>query len=51
VPPFVGVAVNVTAVPLQTGFADAAMETTAVRLLLTVTVLTVNREGHPFVPV
>jgi len=36
-PPLVGVAVNVTEVPAQTGFADAAIATLTGRTLLTVT--------------
>jgi len=39
VPPFVGVAVNVTAIPWQNGLVEAAMETPACNSLLTTIVI------------
>jgi outer membrane protein W len=51
VPPFVGVAVNVTEVPEQIVVAVAAIDTLAVRIGLTVTVLVAVAFEHPPVPV
>ena len=47
VPPLVGVAVNVTEVPAQTGFAEAAIETLAAILGLTVIVTAFEVAGLP----
>jgi hypothetical protein len=47
-PPFVGVAVNVTELPEQMPVADAAMETLAVRVGLTVTAVAELVAEHPF---
>ena len=46
-PPLVGVAVNVTDVPAQTGFAEAAIETLTGRLALTVIVTMFDVAGDP----
>ena len=48
VPPFVGVAVNVTEVPAQIVVALAAIETLAVRIGLTVTAVAELVAEHPF---
>jgi hypothetical protein len=49
VPPLTGVAVNVTGVPEQTGFAEAAMETLTARFELTVIVTVLEVAGLPVV--
>jgi hypothetical protein len=46
-PPFVGVAVNVTEVPAQTGFNDAAIDTLTGRFGLTVIVIEFEVAGLP----
>jgi hypothetical protein len=46
-PPFVGVAVNVTEVPEQTGFADGATETLTGRIGFTVMVTVFEVAGLP----
>jgi len=47
VPPLVGVAVNVTDVPAQTGLADAPMETLTGEVALTVIVTELDVAGLP----
>ena len=51
VPPFEGVAVNVTEVPAQTGFAEAVIETLTGNNGFTVTVNVFVGRGPPQVPV
>ena len=46
-PPFTGVAVNVTEVPEHTGLADAAIETLTGRFGLTVIVIGLDVAGLP----
>jgi hypothetical protein len=46
-PPFVGVAVKVTAVPAQAGLADGAMLTLAERIGFTVNVIVLEVAGEP----
>ena len=46
-PPFVGVAVNVTELPGQKGFVDAAMVIPAGRLALTIMVIKFDVAGLP----
>ena len=45
--PLVGVAVNMTAVPAQTGLTEAAMETLTGRLVLTAIVMVFEVAGDP----
>ena len=47
VPPFEGVAVQVTEVPAQTGFAEAAIETLTGRIGFTVMVTVFDVAGFP----
>ena len=47
VPPFEGVAVNVTEVPAQTGFAEAAIETFTGSIGFTVMVTVLDVAGFP----
>ena len=47
VPPFEGVAVNVTEVPAQTGFAEAAIETLTCSIGFTVMVTVFDVAGFP----
>ena len=49
-PPFVGVAVNKTEVPAQTGFASAAIATLVFRTGLTTIVTEVDVAGDPDKP-
>ena len=51
VPPFTGVAVNLTEVPEHTGFADAAKVTLTGRIGLTVTVTELEVAGFPDVQI
>ena len=46
-PPFVGVAVKVTAVPAQTGLASAVIETLTGKLALTVMIMVLDVAGLP----
>ena len=48
-PPFVGVAVKATAVPAQTGLADAAIETLTGIIWFTVIVTVFEEAGFPVV--
>jgi hypothetical protein len=48
-PPFIGVAVNVTEVPAQTGLDDAAIDTPAGRFELTTIVTVLDVAGLPVV--
>ena len=50
-PPLVGVAVNVTLVPSQTGFSDDVTDTLTGRLLLTVIVTAFEVAGLPIAQV
>ena len=50
-PPFTGVAVNVTEVPEQTGLADAATVTLTGRIGLTVIVIALDVAGFPEVQI
>ena len=50
-PPLTGVAVNVTEVPAQTGFADVAMETLTGRFGFTVMVTVLEVAGFPVVQI
>jgi hypothetical protein len=51
VPPLTGVAVKVTDVPAQTGFADGVIDTLAGRLEFTVIVMIFDASGLPVVQV
>jgi len=51
VPPFTGVAVKVTLVPAQTGFAEATMLTLAVKTGFTVMVMVFEVAGLPLTQV
>ena len=50
-PPFVGVAVKVTEVPIQTGFAEAAMLTLTGKFALTINAPDIALVADPQVPV